>query len=80
MVHSGIVKVNGNKVYHPYVSNSRVHDQIFVKSALEEMIESIDGLNDSTTMVIESDNALCNTNRQDTFITCNSCPIKPTKL
>ena len=51
-VHSGIVKVNGNKVYHPYVSNSRVHDQIFVKSALEEMIESTDGLNDSTTLVI----------------------------
>ena len=55
-VHSGIVKVNGNKGYHPYVSNSRVHDQIFVKSALEEMIESTDGLNDSTTLVIESDN------------------------
>ena len=27
-----------------------------MKSALEEMIESTDGLNDSTTLVIESDN------------------------
>ena len=37
-VHSGIVNVNGEKWYHPYVSDSRVHDQAFVKLALIAML------------------------------------------
>ena len=37
-VHSGIVNVNVEKSYHPYVSDSRVHDQAFVKLAMIAML------------------------------------------
>ena len=39
---SGIVKFKSEKTYHPYVSDSRVHDQFFSKQALKEMISSSD--------------------------------------
>ena len=37
-VHSGIVKLHGEKWYHPYLSNDKHHDQIFVKLVLEKML------------------------------------------
>ena len=37
-VHSGIVNINVEKSYHPYVSDSRVHDQAFVKLAMIAML------------------------------------------
>ena len=30
-VHSGIVKEDGDKIYHAYISNDRLHDQAFVE-------------------------------------------------
>lgn len=41
-VHSGIVKTPTQKMYHPYLSDSREHDQAFVYIALKEMLESTD--------------------------------------
>lgn len=38
---SGIVKFKSEKTYHPYVSDSRVHDQVFSKQALKEMMTSL---------------------------------------
>ena len=40
--------------YHPYVSDSRVHDQAFVKLAMIEMTQSMD-VPDDAVIVIESD-------------------------
>ena len=37
-VHSGITKVYGHKSYHPYVSDSKIHDQVFVSEVLFEML------------------------------------------
>ena len=54
-VHSAILKFNEEKVYHPYLSNSRIHDQVFVKQVLEEMFEVAD-IPDGVKLVIESDN------------------------
>ena len=54
-VHPGIVKVNGEKLYHPYVTDSRLHDQAFVRLAMIEMIQSTD-VPDDAVIVIESDN------------------------
>ena len=39
-VHSGILKLDEVKEYHPYVSDSRTHDQAFVKVAVDEMLNS----------------------------------------
>ena len=36
-VHSGIMKVKGEKTYHLYFSDSLKHDQVFVKKVPEEM-------------------------------------------
>ena len=54
-VYSGIMKVKGEKSYHPYFSDSLKHDQVFVKKVLEEMLSDIE-IPQETTIVIESDN------------------------
>lgn len=54
-VHSGIFKYNAEKVYHPYVSDSRIHDQVFVKQVVEEMVDH-SKLPDGVNIVLESDN------------------------
>ena len=54
-VHSGIVKANQTKVYHPFISDDSTHDQVFVRIALEEMLAVTD-LSDCSMVVIESDN------------------------
>ena len=43
-VHSGIMKIHGEKSYHPYVSNDRKYDQKFVKLVLKEMLDTVDML------------------------------------
>ena len=53
-VHSGILKQQGEKSYHAYFSYCKVHDQVFVKTVLDEMIYTTTKLNE--TIVIESDN------------------------
>ena len=40
-IHLGIVKLHGEKWYHPYLSNDKCHDQTFVKLGLEKMLESV---------------------------------------
>ena len=37
-MHSGIVKVNGRKEYHPYLSEDNQHDQVLVGVNLEKLI------------------------------------------
>lgn len=37
-MHSGIVKYEEEKVYHHYFSDTRIHDQVFVRRAVEEML------------------------------------------
>ena len=54
-IHSGIVKNNGDKSYHPYVSDTLKHDQVFVKFAIMDMLENTNIANIST-IIIESDN------------------------
>lgn len=54
-IHSGIVKNNGDKSYHPYVSDTLKHDQVFVKFAIMDMLENTNLANIST-IIIESDN------------------------
>lgn len=54
-VHSGLMKYQGEKSYHPYLSADRHHDQHFVQCVLEEMLSDVE-LDPDTTIVIESDN------------------------
>jgi len=54
-VHLGILKCNGNKSYHPYVSDCRVHDQSFVKLVVYKMLENTP-IPDDSVVIIESDN------------------------
>ena len=57
-VHSGIIKQNGEKSYHPYLSNNKKHDQHFVHLVLDEMLGHVD-LSAAEYIVIESDNCSC---------------------
>ena len=57
-VHSGIVKLNGDKAYHPYISESLVHDQELVATAIQKMIKSTDSYEVVDYIIIESDNAI----------------------
>jgi hypothetical protein len=54
-VHSGIMFVNGEKYYLPYLSDDKSHDQHFVDSVLDLMLEGKD-LDMHTHIVIGSDN------------------------
>ena len=46
-VHSDILKQQGEKSYHAYFSESKVHDQVFVKTVLDEMIDTTTELNET---------------------------------
>ena len=37
-VHSGITKLNGEKIYHPYFSDDKSHDVVFTDLAIKEML------------------------------------------
>ena len=54
-VHSGISKQNEMKEYHQYLSNDKCHDQVFVRSALEEMLGELT-LFLGMVVIVESDN------------------------
>ena len=54
-VQSGIVKCNGEKTYHPYVSDCKTHDQAIVKLVVTEMLDST-YMPDDAVILIESDN------------------------
>ena len=54
-VHSAIIKHKGEKQYHPYLSNDRKHDQHFVHTVLDTMLDSFD-FEESEYLIIESDN------------------------
>ena len=60
-MHSGISKVNGHKVYHPYLSSDRNHDQQIVAVAINTIINQSTTLYEPETapdiILIESDNA-----------------------
>ena len=53
--HSGILKCNGTKSYHIYISDSRIHDQSFVKLSVDEMVAKAGPLSFEK-IIIESDN------------------------
>ena len=53
-VHSGILKINDEKSYHPILSDDKKHDQPFVKLVLEKMLDLATAI--SEVCVIESDN------------------------
>ena len=41
-IHSGITKSNGEKTYHAYFSDDTTHDQVFVDTAMKEMLKEED--------------------------------------
>ena len=51
-----MIKFAGEKSYHPYFSDSRQHDQVFVKLAVDKMLNTIINFPDNTTILIASDN------------------------
>ena len=53
-VHSGILKLNSIKQYHPYFPDDLQHDQSFVATVIENMLDGIDV--DGKVLVIISDN------------------------
>ena len=55
-VHSGLLKVNGSKSYHPYFSDTKVHDHVFVKLAIDEIVSEVPNITVYDAIVIESDN------------------------
>ena len=56
-IHSGILKSDGEKIYHAYiyVSDNLKHDQTFVKISIAKMVEN--GNMDNIHIIIESDNS-----------------------
>lgn len=60
-VHSGILKIKvtdeSRKSYHPYISDSTLHDQPFVKLVLQHMLaQAAEFMDEDTIILIESDN------------------------
>ena len=41
-IHSGITKTKNGKSYHPYISDSKKHDQVFTKIVMQEMLAEED--------------------------------------
>ena len=54
-VHPGIMKLEGNKVYHPYFSDDTMHDQAFVYVTLNKMLSDVE-IDPGTTVIVTSDN------------------------
>ena len=67
-IHSGIVKCDGEKTYHPYVSDTKNHDQAFVKLAVTEMLENTN-MPDQAPIIVETDNCKAQYN------SCHQCKI-----
>ena len=54
-LHSGILKFQGNKSYHLYISNDLTHDQAFVYLVLNQMLSDIE-IAPGTTVIVTCDN------------------------
>ena len=54
-IHSGISKSKNGKSYHPYVSDCKTHDQVFVDLVMKEMLDEED-LTSPECIVVDSDN------------------------
>ena len=54
-VHSGITKSKDGKSYHPYISDSNKHNQVFVNIVMNEMLAEADVTN-CDMIVVDSDN------------------------
>ena len=54
-IHSRILKVKGEKSYHPYFSDDRLHNSTFNDIAIKEMLTSTD-VQESDAIIIERDN------------------------
>ena len=54
-IHSGILEVDGEKFYHPYFSDDRIHDQEFVIETIREILVNVE-IPPGETMIIVSDN------------------------
>ena len=78
-VHSGTIKQDGEKSYHPYLSDDVTHDQKFVKIAMDEMLSKVDNLKIGSVCLIESDNCTSQyksaENFSDLHDLCNSLKI-----
>ena len=68
-VHSGILKVNGVKSYYSYFSDTKVHDQVFVNTVLQEMLSEVENMEKHDTILIESDN--CSSEYKSSQHFCN---------
>ena len=67
-VHSGILKCNGDKSYHAYLSNDKLHDQFFVDIVTREMLQEAEiPTGDNTFIVMEMDNCASKTSLQSTL-------------
>lgn len=57
-IHSGKLKFEGKKVYHPHVSNDLSCDQSFVFVTLNVLLSDAD-IDSGTTLIVNSDNCCC---------------------
>lgn len=68
-VHSALIKYHQEKVYHPYVSDSRVHDQAFVRLCFEEIMDHTDAP-ENAVIVWETDNCANQAKSAEHFRDC----------
>ena len=54
IVHLGILKKNGEKEYHCYMSDDLIQDHVFVSLTLDEMLQDVN--HDEAYIIINSDN------------------------
>lgn len=71
-VHSGILKHLGEKSYHPYFSDSKTHDQVFVNAVLKEMLNTVVQIDANDTIIIESDNCAAQYKSSEHFWDCQN--------
>ena len=57
-IHSGKLKFEGKKVYHPHVSNDLSCDQSFVFVTLNVLLSDAD-IDSGTILIVNSDNCCC---------------------
>ena len=55
-VHAGLMKVKECKYYHLYFSDTKIHNYIFVKIPIEEMITEVENLDKFDSIDFESNN------------------------
>ena len=73
-VHSAILKLHGDKSYHPYVSDDKKHDQPFVRIVLEKMFDTVDSI--PQIGIIESDNCSSQYKSAEHFEDCQCVSTK----